>query len=724
MEFEFSIYIIPLIAASIISGWMAVYAWSRRLNTGTVLLTMLAAAVSEWALGYALEIAGADLPTKIFWGKSQYVGIVLVPLLWVGFAFHHANRARWLTLKTMTWLSIVPAATLILVLTTESHGLVWKDISITKTGGFSALSVSYGYWFWINAIYAYILLVVGTAIVIRSIGRVAGIYRGQAVILLLAVLAPWIGNALYLSGLSPIQNLDLTPFAFTVSVVAFTWGIFGYQLADLSPIARSSVIDEMNSGMIVLDRENRIVDINPRARNILGRTGPEVIGQKAVDVLAAWPDLIQKYADVMEAVDEISIGAEPDRRWYELQLSPLNDRRKELVGRAITITNITDRKRTENLLRENEARYRQIVENASDIIYRTDAHGRFTYANSTALRLMGFTSEKEVLGRHYLDLAAPYHRAELRRFYDRQFIEGETNTYHEFAAIATDGREIWLGQNVQIIKEDGRIIGFQAVARDITELKHMQEALYKARDQALEASKLKSQLLAKVSHELRTPLGGILGFAELLNMNAFGDLNDQQRHAVSQIIDSTNYLTMVINDLLDETQIESRIIKLQFEPFSTSGLLKDVCAAMDVLARQKGLTIATSIAADLPQYLYGDAQRLKQILINLVGNAIKFTKKGGVQIDFMRAGPSHWVMKVSDTGIGIPDEAHAYIFEPFRQVENVLTQTNRGTGLGLSITKQLVDLMDGQIMLDSRIGHGSAFIITLPMSEDAEARHE
>jgi len=724
MEFQFSIYIIPLIAASIISGWVAVYSWSRRSNTGTVALTLLAAAVSEWSLGYALEIAGADLPTKVFWGKIQYIGIVSVPLLWVGFAFHHANQARWLTLRTMVLMSIVPVATFILVLTTESHGLVWREISITKTGGFSALSVSYGYWFWINAIYAYVLLVIGTIIVIRSIGRSAGIYRSQAVLLLLAVLAPWIGNAFYLSGLSPIPRLDLTPFAFTISVVAFTWGIFGFQLVDLSPIARATVIDEMNAGMIVLNRKNRIVDINPRALKILGITGSEVVGQKAADILAAWPELTQKYAYVMEAIDEISIGQAETQRWYELRLSPLHDRRNDLVGRAITITNITDRKRTELLLRESEARYRQIVENASDIIYRTDARGRFTYANSIALRLMGFASETEVLGRHYLELAAPYLRHDLKRFYNRQFISGETNTYNEFAAVTADGREIWLGQNVQIIKEDGQIVGFQAVARDITELKQIQNALSRARDQALEGSRLKSQLLAKVSHELRTPLGGILGFAELLNINAFGDLNDQQRHAVSQIIDSTNYLTRMINELLDEAQIESRIIKLQFERFSTSGLLNEVHAAMDVLARQKGLALATSMATDLPENLYGDPQRLKQILINLMGNAIKFTHKGGIQVDFMRAGPTHWVMKVSDTGIGIPHEAHSYIFEPFRQVEDVYTQKNRGTGLGLSITKHLVELMDGQIALDSQAGHGSAFTITLPMREKPEDNRE
>ncbi len=720
MQFVYTPYILPLLAAALISGWVALYAWSRRTNSGAIGLTLLATAVAEWSIGYALELAGADLETKVFWGKLQYLGIVLVPLMWVGFTFHHADQAKWLTFRAMGTLSIVPIITFLLVLTTESHGLVWTKIGIISTENFSVLQVSYGAWFWVHTVYSYILLLTGTGIVIRSVGRMKGIYRRQSVALLLAVLAPWIGNAIYLFDLGPVPNLDLTPFAFTITVVAFTWGIFGFQLVDLSPIGRATVVDEMESGMIVLDMANRIVDINPSALRALGMTNNDVLGRKARDIFAAWPDLTERYSRVIQATDEITIGDGESQRWYELQLSPLHDRRDGVVGRVITITDITSRKRAESLLIVSEARYRQIVESAGDIIYRTDSDGRFTYANPIALRLLGYNSESEVVGKHYLELAAPESHTELKRFYGHQFIVRKKNTYYEFSAITADGRKIWLGQNVQIIEDNTRVVGFQAVARDITELRRTQDALALARDQALEASRLKSQLLAKVSHELRTPLGGILGYAELMNINAFGDLTDRQKDAVAQIIDSTNYLTHLVNELLDEAQIESKTIRLFEDRFSPADLLRSIKASVAALVQKKGLEFVTNIDPNIPLTLYGDFQRLEQILVNLVGNSIKFTKKGRIQVSLYAQGDETWVIEVSDTGKGIPEDAMHYIFEPFRQVDPSSTNENQGTGLGLAITKQLVELMKGKIQLRSEVGVGSTFIIELPLQKTTE----
>ena len=376
---------------------------------------------------------------------------------------------------------------------------------------------------------------------------------------------------------------------------------------------------------------------------------------------------------------------------------------------------IAERKRTESLLQESEARYRQIVESASDIIYRTDSEGFFTYVNPTAYHLMGYKSDLDVLGKHFLNLASPKVRNRLKRFYNHQYLKGETNTYYEFPALTSDGQEIWLGQNVQIIRENGNIIGFQSVARNISDIKQAQDALAIARDQALEASRLKSKLLASVSHELRTPLSGILGYAELLHDDSFGPLILDQKSAVGNIIQSANYLTTMINELLDEAQIEAKTLILKLEPCSPRSILDGVKSSMAILAQNKGLDLITRIESGFPETLICDERRLQQILINLIGNAIKFTKKGEVTVRMLMTNPSQWGIEVSDTGIGIPEKEQPQIFEPFHKVDSSLTGDNRGTGLGLSITKQLVDLMEGQIKLSSEIGKGSTFTITLPV---------
>ena len=382
-----------------------------------------------------------------------------------------------------------------------------------------------------------------------------------------------------------------------------------------------------------------------------------------------------------------------------------------------TFGHLVERNRNQILLQESEARFRQIVENASDVIYRADIEGRFTYLNPTALNIMGFKSEADVLGRSYLELVKPEWRAKLKRFYLRQFLKGEESSYYEFESFSQDGRETWIGQNVQIIRENEKVVGFQAVARDITSLKQAQESLALARDQALDASRFKSQLLAKVSHELRTPLGAVFGYAELLQRHLFGPLNEEQQDAADNIVESANYLNTMISELLDQAQIEARSVQLRILPFSPVELVERVVGTLGILAEKKGLVLSHSISPDVPESLFGDFKRLQQILINLTGNAIKFTITGQVQIELLRPDATHWAMRVSDTGAGIPKDAQVYIFEPFRQVDNAITHYNRGTGLGLSITKQLVELMGGHIKIESEVEKGSIFTITLPIEQ-------
>ncbi|HSK88681.1 MAG TPA: ATP-binding protein, partial [Anaerolineales bacterium] len=258
-------------------------------------------------------------------------------------------------------------------------------------------------------------------------------------------------------------------------------------------------------------------------------------------------------------------------------------------------------------------------------------------------------------------------------------------------------------------------VGFQAVARDITTIKRAQEALSLARDQAQEASHFKGDLLARVSHELRTPLAGVMGYAELLRDQAFGPLSKDQMQAVETIAESSEYLSTVISDLMDQAQIEAKKLVLHFGECSPSELLQHLEEMMAVLAQKRGLTLRMILEPDVPARVESDNQRLRQILINLVANAIKFTKQGEVCVRIFRPDQTHWAMQVSDTGIGVPEEAQATIFEPFQKVKSVLTRDNRGIGLGLSITKQLIDLLDGQIVLTSQAGKGSTFLVTLPI---------
>lgn len=1415
MSFEYSSYVLPLLAAAVVSAIVAVYTWMRRSANGALALFVLAVFVFEWIVSYLLEVMGIGRETKYFFGVLEYIGIAFVPYSWLIFSIAYSGQERILSRRFLALTALIPSITVLLAWTTRWHGLVWSEYRIASQGDFSALEVSHGPWFFVHLAYSYIILLIGAFLLVRVLFRRKGMYRGQIIAMLLAVLAPWIGNVLFLTKNSPIPYLDLTPFAFTVSVAAVAWAIFGFRLVDIAPLARDSVIDSMREGMIVLDIRANIVDINSAAARMIGVNAADAIGKPAADIFQPWSHLVERFRNVIDAKDEISIGEGAAQRHYEVRLSPLQDQQGQLVGRVIllramndeglpqprfapsdtaqalpsteslppdrgttkrrtfrdvvvdyynvplktdldvpnninpywyqtrerlftvilrlaatvgifgllltgsnmlthavtpfllflailallwalglarrvkyesrvgaflflvyclavvellnfgfsvesftffmtfavvsavltarrgalhalvlgvatlgtfavligskyfvpfisamengisspatllaglssllvftacasavlasvvillenlnnawqketqahnllqqerdlleqrveqrthdlaeardqaitisrqmrkyyraieqsgntivitdtqgiieyvnprfeqstgysiveaignnqrmlksgrqsreyyeilwktigngniwtgeflnkrkdgslywesatiapvqdqdgVITNyvaikeditarrladeqlrklsraveqsgntvivmdrnglieyvnpkfsqvtgyspeeaigrspialmngfgttpdfrqdewwltvnagriwhgefqnhrkdgslfwesatiapvinpdgevinfveikqdiseqkilqdqlqkqndylsilhqitldllnrrelndllqvivdrsailldapfselmlerdgnliveaftanqpnlkgdrvtrsqaklswqafdthqpvvlddystwehkrdiydedalhavadfpvmagdrclgilalgrsmpdytftpeqietgilfarlvalvldnaslydsamkeISERKRTEILLLESEIRFRQIVENASDIIYRADASGQFTYANPAALRLMGYTSEQEMLDRNYLDMITPEFRHKIKRFYDHQTLGKIKSSYYEFPVVTMNGHIAWLGQNVQLIMDGDQVIGFQALARDITQLKQAQESLALSRDQALDASRFKSQLLSRVSHELRTPLGGILGYAELLEYKAFGSLTEKQLDAVRNIIESTNYLTGLVNDLLDEAQIESKSLSLNNEYFNPADLLEKIRTSMAVLAAKKGIGCSVEISPDLPSELYGDANRLQQVIINLTGNAIKFTESGEVSVSLRRPAPAQWSIEVRDTGVGIPANEQQNIFEPFRQVSNSITRENRGSGLGLAITKQLVELMGGQIKLESRPGQGSLFTVTLPIT--------
>ena len=272
-----------------------------------------------------------------------------------------------------------------------------------------------------------------------------------------------------------------------------------------------------------------------------------------------------------------------------------------------------------------------------------------------------------------------------------------------------------LNHRINIFRHDevGQVaIAFNHMA---DRLRDREEELILARDQALRASRFKTELLSKVSHELRTPLGAILGFAEMMRAGVFGTIACQQQQAIEEIIDSTQYLTSLVSELLDQAKLKAGKLKLDNQPFAPKSFVDDVLSKMSVLAQAKGLALTTDIAPDVPTTLCGDPTRLQQILVNLVSNAVKFTQTGSVQIRVYRPTAEHWALQVTDTGPGIPAEAQAYIFEPFGQVDGSATRLHTGTGLGLSIVKQLTTLMSGKITVSSEVGEGSTFTVILPL---------
>ncbi|MFT3895453.1 MAG: histidine kinase N-terminal 7TM domain-containing protein [Anaerolineales bacterium] len=492
MQYRFTPNMLPLVAAAALSGALAWYTWRNRRTAGAISLSLLLFILFEWNVSYIIHLAATELTLKVFWLNISFIGVVATPVAWMTFAFEYTGRKVWINARRLALLSIIPLTTIIIIFTDKWHYLFRTSETLASEGGFLLLNTINGSWFWVHAAYTYTLIMIGLFLIVRALLRWPAQYRGQMIWILLATLTPLIANVITVFKLLPII-IDLTPFAFTVTGLGMAYALFRHRLLDIAPLARDLVIDGMKDGMIVLDANRRVVDINPTAQSILGISEEkQFIGKPVAAVLNQWPALIERYRDVTDAEDEIILGEGDLRRWYELHFSTLRDENQLVTGRVVTVHDISRRKQAESLVQESEARFRQIVENASDLIYRFDATGHVTYANPSTLHLLGFDREEDLLGKYFLDLTLPEYRNKLKQFYFHQYLSKTKTTYHEFPTLTADGRELWFGQNVQLIFVGDAIVGFQALARDITAIKQTQEALRIARDQALEASRAKS----------------------------------------------------------------------------------------------------------------------------------------------------------------------------------------------------------------------------------------
>jgi PAS domain S-box-containing protein len=346
------LYVVVLTIAAGVAALVAMYAWRRRATPGGIYFVLLMLAVAEWAFAGAAEFAAIDIPTKIVWGKISYLGIVSVAPLWLLFTLGYSQRAQWLTRRRAALLWIVPIIVLGLVATNEQHRLIWPRITPDSSMPGMMLVYEHGIGVWVNMVYSYSLLLLGTIWLVRVVLRSSQLYRRQAGALLVGAAIPWVGNALYLAGLRPLPGLDVTPIAFTLTGLTMGWGIFRFQMLDIVPVARDALIESISDGVLVLDAHNRVVDINPAACWLIGCSAARAVGQPAREVLAEWPDLLARYQDTSEAQTEIALGGARASRWLELRISPLYDRRQQLTGRLIALHDITARKQVEEALQQ------------------------------------------------------------------------------------------------------------------------------------------------------------------------------------------------------------------------------------------------------------------------------------------------------------------------------------------------------------------------------------
>src|SRR5262249_17716246 len=374
-------------------------------------------------------------------------------------------------------------------------------------------------------------------------------------------------------------------------------------------------------------------------------------------------------------------------------------------------------------LAETEGRFRLMVESVVDYaIYVLDAQGRVASWNAGAERIKGYRAD-EIIGQHFSRFYTPEDVAAGRPARDLDTAARAGHVAEQALRTRKDGSTFWASVVLSAARDDeGRLIGFTKVTRDLTERKRVEAELVRAKTEAERANESKSQFLANMSHELRTPLNSLLILARLLADNVGGRLDAKQVRFPQTIYASGMDLLGLINDLLDLAKIEAgAITALHMAPARLAELRDDLERTFREMAREKSLDFAIELAPGLPETIRTDATRAKQGLKNLLANAFKFTRQGGVRVRIAPYGETSVAFAVIDTGIGIAPNKQRIIFEAFQQADGSTSRQYGGTGLGLSISRELTRLLGGELEVASEPGKGSTFTLILPLSDERAA---
>jgi PAS domain S-box-containing protein len=470
---------ILLLTGAAISAVLSFSAWKRRSVTGAIPFALLTLAVAEWSIGYAFEVMSEALSTKVFWAEAKYFGIVIIPFAWLSFAIQYTGREKGLTRRTLILLTIEPLLTMLMVWTNHFHGLIWSDIQLKTIGSFSLCISTYGAWFWLHTTYSYVLMIIGTLLLIRTFIPLRHPFRGQALAILIAAFVPWIGNFLHLTRLSPFPYLDLTPFAFTFTCLALGWGLYIFGLLNIVPIARSTVIENMSDSVIVLDVQDRIVDLNAAAERTIGYRISEALGQPLFKISPSLCEYMNRCRNVKEVHEEISCGDREGKHHFDLRISSLYDRNGYYTGHVIVLIDINERKRAEESLKEAEERY-AAARGVNDGLWDWNLKTNEVYFSPRWKLILGY--EGVEISNRPDEWFSRIHPEDIDRVKAgvSAHLEGVSSHFEdEHRILHKDGTYRWMFSRGLVIRDrDGTAIRIAGSQIDITKRKEAEESLH------------------------------------------------------------------------------------------------------------------------------------------------------------------------------------------------------------------------------------------------------
>lgn len=739
MNYVFTVYTLFFITTTLASFYVAFLAWQRKSVKGAMELTWLMIAAGIGSFWIIFETAAPTVEAKILMSKLEYIGGITTPVFYLIFVLRFTWRDKFITTKNIALLFIIPLITLLLTVTNERHNLIWS--------GFSAISAKtnlmeyyHGLGFWIGYIaYTYLMLILATLYLLNFLFHRAKAFRSQAWVVLIGGLFPWLVSAMYLTGSNPVAGLDLTPVSITLSGILAAYAILNFRFLDLVPVAREALVETLQDGIIAIDAQNRIQDINKAAISFLGIVKKNIIGLNIETADAVVNKLLQA-AIVPEPVEPVEVLINNELKTFRII--------KQAIGyqsgsRLVIIRDITERVAWQREIKAGGERYRHLysmfrlmADNTEDFLWAKDLNNKYIFCNKTICeRLLMADSVEEPIGKTDIFFATREREA-----------HPENTDWHTFGEICADSDTITLTErkpqhfdesgNVKgkflfldvhkapIWDEQGNLIGVVGTGRDVTLTKQLEsekaaavESLRKSEENLQMINAEKNLLFSIIAHDLRGPFNGLLGLTQVMAEDLEYFTKNEIQNMALKMKDTASNLFRLLENLLQWARIEQDSIL--FNPVQIQ-LLTIVDESMVMVleqARQKEIILTLTVPDDIE--VYADIHMVQTTIRNLTSNAVKYTPKGGMIHLFAKVTDSKSVkISIQDSGIGMSEAIIENLFHINVETNRKGTEGEPSTGLGLIICRNFVRTHGGELSIESEVGKGSIFSFTLPLRKE------
>lgn len=776
LDFTYNILAIPVLITSVLFFLLGISTLRKKGGNGETFFAGLLAGCFIYSFCYGLELLGNNEYTIVLTYKLQYIGGVLITPFLLLFVLKYSGNERYIKSFWTYSIFLISVFFLFALFTNESHRLFYRSLTAEHNGFYLAISFEKGILDIAYESFNSILILISTLVLVKMYFSVPKSYKNQVLILLAGSTFPWLAHSFALFGFSYLY-IDFVPFTLLISAFFIYVALFRYALFQKTPVAFKTIFENLSDGIIIFDRYKNIIAANKKAVEILGKNLYRIQNSNIHELCSDNPELQKLFFS--DEVCEIEFSNAENEMFYSCFLKDTDEENLQYLF----LRDITKQKHAEEKIKFNEYKLQNINTSLlrnekmlTSIAFATKellSNADLTRAIQKAITILGdgASADRAYLFENSIDEEGNYFSSQ-RFEWSATGVEPEidnpelqnipiglfgesmdyliknqiyTNIIRNIEDPALRGllesqdilsillipifveKNFWgfVGfDDCQTEKqwsegETALLISFAESISNAIERRNMEQSLRISMQNAKEASVAKSEFLANMSHEIRTPLNGIIGFSDLLMKTT---LNQTQKEFLKSIVDSGHLLLDLVNDVLDFSKIEAGKLELSPSKIDLAELANDTVKLIKPMANEKGLELLVSLPENLPNYFFADSTRLKQVLINLLSNAAKFTQKGKIElrIDMLDLPIEDQVQlefAVIDTGIGISKEKKDIIFEAFAQEDNSTTRKYGGTGLGLSISNKILQLMGTKLEVETELGKGSkfSFKIMLPL---------